>query len=51
MTHLLQTPSPTRAQIAQAVTCVLQRNVEARIYHWHKLTGAFPPSHRLNDTG
>jgi hypothetical protein len=25
------------------VTRVLRRNEEARIYHWHKATGEFPP--------
>jgi hypothetical protein len=31
------------AAIAAAVSRVLRRNEEARIYHWHKATGDYPP--------
>ena len=42
---LLRDPPPTAAEIAAAVTLVLRRNVESRIYHWHSVTGDYPPSH------
>jgi hypothetical protein len=41
--RLLRTPMPSPQQIAEVVTRVLQRNEEARIYHWIKATGTFPP--------
>ena len=47
--RLLRTPPPSPRQIARAVTAVLTRNEEARIYHWHARTGRFPP--RLNPGG
>lgn len=31
------------AQVASKVSQVLRRSEEARIYHWHKATGGFPP--------
>lgn len=42
-TRLLRNPPPTPRQIARQITCVLTRNEEARIYHWHFGTGQFPP--------
>ena len=41
--RLLQAEPPSPAQIAAEVSRVLRRNEEARIYHWHKATGEFPP--------
>ena len=40
---LLQRRPPSARQIAAEVRRVLRRNEEARIYHWHKATGKFPP--------
>jgi len=42
-TELLRQPGPSVAVIAEAVSRVLRRNEEARLYHWHQQTGAFPP--------
>ena len=37
-------PRPASPQeIAEEVSRVLRRNEEARIYHWYKATGKFPP--------
>jgi len=47
--QLLRSPPPSPWQIARAVTAVLTRNEETRIYHWHARTGRFPP--RLNPGG
>ena len=41
--RLLRNPAPSAREIAEEVTRVLQRNEEARIYHWHTATGFFPP--------
>jgi predicted RecB family nuclease len=41
--RLLQPKPPSARQIAEEVSQVLRRNEEARIYHWHKATGKFPP--------
>jgi hypothetical protein len=41
--RLLQPNPPTPSQIAEEVSRVLRRNEEARIYHWYKATGNFPP--------
>ena len=47
--RLLQAKPPSAAQIAEEVSRVLRRNEEARIYHWHAETGAFPPPRRRPD--
>ena len=41
--RLLQAERPRPERIAEAVSRVLRRNEEARIYHWFKATGTFPP--------
>jgi hypothetical protein len=41
--RLLQPKPPGAAQIAEEISRVLRRNEEARIYHWYKATGRFPP--------
>jgi SRSO17 transposase len=41
--RLLQPDPPGPGRIAAAVSRVLRRNEEARIYHWHAATGKFPP--------
>jgi hypothetical protein len=41
--RLLQPEPPDPRTIAEEVSRVLRRNEEARIYHWHKATGKFPP--------
>lgn len=41
--RLLQRNPPTARQIAEEVSQVLRRTEEARIYHWYKATGKFPP--------
>jgi hypothetical protein len=41
--RLLQPQPPSARQIAEAVSRVLRRNEETRIYHWYKATGKFPP--------
>ena len=43
--RLLRDPPPAHAEIAAAVTQVLRRTVEARIYRWLSATGDYPPSH------
>ena len=42
-TELLREPAASAGAIAAAVSRVLRRNEEARIYHWHQATGNFPP--------
>jgi hypothetical protein len=49
-TRLLRSPAPTAEEIAEDVTRVLRRNEEARIYHWHKATGKFPPRRSHSNT-
>ena len=49
-TGLLRHPAPTPEDIAADVSRVLRRNEEARIYHWHKATGKFPPRRVDPDT-
>ena len=49
--RLLRKPAASAQQIAEEVTRVLQRNEEARIYHWHAATGSFPPRRPAADTG
>ena len=41
--RLLQPQPPKAGQIAEEISRVLRRNEEARIYHWYKATGKFPP--------
>ena len=41
--RLLQPEPPSPQRLAEEVSRVLRRNEEARIYHWHKTTGKFPP--------
>jgi hypothetical protein len=41
--RLLQPNPPGPSRIAAEVSRVLRRNEEARIYHWRKATGKFPP--------
>jgi hypothetical protein len=41
--RLLQAEPPSPERIAEEVSRVLRRNEEARIYHWYKRTGRFPP--------
>jgi hypothetical protein len=43
LARLLQPEPPSVARIAEEVSRVLRRNEEARIYHWYKATGKFPP--------
>jgi hypothetical protein len=49
--RLLRDPPPTARQIADAVTAVLRRNEEARIYHYHAATGKYPPRRPGADSG
>lgn len=49
--RLLRNPAPSAIVIAEEVTRVLQRNEAARIYHWHTVTGSFPPRRPAPDTG
>jgi hypothetical protein len=42
-TELLRKRPPTAREIAAAVSRVLRRNEEARIYHWYSKTKTFPP--------
>jgi hypothetical protein len=42
-TALLRKHPPTAREIAAAVSRVLRRNEEARIYHWYSKTKTFPP--------
>jgi len=41
--RLLRPKPPSARQIAAEVSRVLRRTEEARIYHWYKATGRFPP--------
>jgi hypothetical protein len=41
--RLLQPEPPSAERIAEAVSRVLRRNEEARIYHWWTAVGRFPP--------
>ena len=41
--RLLQPDPPSARQIAEAVSQVLRRTEEARIYHWYAATRRFPP--------
>jgi hypothetical protein len=41
--RLLQAEPPSPRRIAEAVSRVLRRNEEARIYHWYSTTKKFPP--------
>jgi hypothetical protein len=41
--RLLQAQPPGARRTAEEVSRVLRRNEEARIYHWYKATGTFPP--------
>ena len=43
LARLLGDRPPSPEEIAAVVSRVLRRNEEARIYHWHKATGEFPP--------
>ena len=36
------------AEIAEEISEVLRRNEEARIYHWHTRTKAFPPRRSIS---
>jgi len=42
-TELLREPAAGAEEIAEAVSSVLRRNEESRIYHWHRATGELPP--------
>jgi len=50
VTRLLRVPAPSPERIADQVTRVLWRKEAARIYKWHKATGAFPPRRSRTDT-
>jgi hypothetical protein len=41
--RLLQPNPPSPSRIAKEVSRGLRRPEEARIYHWYKATGKFPP--------
>ena len=43
-------PAPGPERIAAEVSRVLRRKEAARIYHWHKATGGFPPRRPPPDT-
>lgn len=43
LARLVRDTLPDLEEIARVVTRVLRRNNEARIYHWYKATGTFPP--------
>ncbi len=47
--RLLQPEPPSPKQIADAVNRVLRRSEEARIYHWYKAHGRFPPKRGAPD--
>jgi hypothetical protein len=47
--QLLAAHRPRWGEIAAEITRVLRRNEEARIYHWHKKTGHFPPPRATPD--
>ena len=42
-TELLHDPPASAERIAAVVSGVLRRNEEARINHWYRTTGDFPP--------
>ena len=46
-TQLLQNPPPPPGQIAEKVTRVLRRNEAARIYHWLRNAGKYPPRRNI----
>ena len=48
--RLLRVPAPGPERIAAEVSRVLWRKEAARIYHWHKATGGFPPRRPPPDT-
>jgi hypothetical protein len=48
--RLLHRPPGGLAAILEEVNDVLRRNEEARIYHWIKTHGKFPPSRRKPDS-
>ena len=43
LARLLDDRVPSPEEVAAVVSRVLRRNEEARIYHWYKATGEFPP--------
>ncbi len=47
--RLLSPERPRLCEIAAEITRVLRRNEEARIYHWYKRTGNFPPPRTTPD--
>jgi hypothetical protein len=49
-TRQLRVPAPSPERIAEEVTRVLRREEEARIYHRHAATEAFPPRRPSPDT-
>jgi len=48
--RLLFRPPTGLAAILEEVNAVLQRNEEARIYHWVNQHGEFPPSRGVPDS-
>ncbi len=42
-TELLKEPRPNADRVADVVSQVLRRKEEARLYHWQRATGHFPP--------
>jgi hypothetical protein len=42
-TELLHIPAAGPEQIAEVINRTLRRTEQARIYHWYKATGQFPP--------
>jgi hypothetical protein len=42
-TELLHIPAASPEQIAEVINRTLRRTEQARIYHWYKATGEFPP--------
>ena len=48
--RLLHRPASGLAAVLEEVNDVLRRNEEARIYHWFKTHGRFPPSRREPDS-
>jgi hypothetical protein len=48
--RLLRVPAPGAERIAEEVTRVLRRTEAARIYHWRRAAGAFPPRRLRPDT-
>ncbi len=49
--RLLQPDPPSPGRIAEEVNRVLRRSEEARIYHWFKTTGGFPPPREAEPDG